>query len=386
MKTSFSKTRMRKFTTIAVLAFAPWVARAELVWTPEQGWHVQGGVAADLAQTTERKTALDLMNAARAAQEQEHWFSALGYYNDVIDEFPGTDFAAEAYFQKGVIHLHRNQFERSFNDFHDIIEKHPDFPRYGQVVQGQYDVAMAIKRGERPWLWGWIPWFKDNEKALEFFEKTYAAAPYGPRAELSLYEKGAWAREIDKEDEAIDAYERLVYRYPDSILTPRSYIAMAELYAGRVMGPHWDQGSTREALNFYRDFVALFPHDDYAPTAQKKVVELKDTLARNRLELGKFYYYRRNNGRAAAIFFNEAVNAAPKSEAAAEAQELLAKVRADEAPPRTLLDWIFGRYPKSDAGDFVDAQSQQNLDTMGFRATHRAEDDSTAADAAAKQP
>lgn len=376
--------RILKITTIAALAAAPWSVRAELVWTPGQGWSASGGLAADIADATRKATALELMNSARAAQQDERWFSALGYYNDVIEDFPGTDYAAEAHYQKGVIHLRRNQFERSFGDFNEIIEKYPDYPRYARVVQGQYDVAMSIKRGERPWLWGWIPWFRDNEKALDFFEKTYAAAPYGPRAELSLYQKGEWAREIDKEDDALDAYERLVYRYPDSILTPRSYIAMAELYSNRVMGPHWDQGSTREALNFYRDFVSLFPRDPYAPTAQKKVVELNDTLSRNRLELGKFYYYRRNNGRAAAIFFNEAVNAAPKSEAAVEARELLAKVRADEAPPRTLLDWIFGRYPKSDAGDFVDAQSQQNLETMGFRAPHRAEDDSTAADAAAK--
>ncbi len=352
---------------LAALALAPLAARAELVWTPEEGWQARGGLIADLAAEPERKTALDLMNKARAAQEEESWYSALTYYNEVIDDFPGSDYEAEALYQKGVIHLRRSQFERAFKDFAAIPERHPEYPGFDRVIEGQYAVAMAIRRGERPWLWGWIPWFKDNEKALEFFDKVNAAAPYGPMADWSLYEKGEWAREIDKEEDAIDGYERLVYRYPDSFLTPKAYVAMAELYAGRVMGPHWDQGSTRDALNYYRDFVDLFPKDPQAPAAQQKVLELRDTLARNRLELGKFYYYRRNNGRAAAIFLNEAVNVAPDSAAAKEAQEVLALVRADEPPPRNLLDWIFGRYPKSDAGDFVDAQSQQNLESMGFR-------------------
>lgn len=374
--------RLSRLAAFAALSLAPLAARAELVWTPEKGWEVRGGVLADISGQAGRKTALDLMNKARAAQNEESWFSALGYYNDVIDDFPGSEFEAEAHYQKGLIHLRRSQFERAFNDFEAVRVHYPEYPGFARVVEGQFSVAMAIRRDERPWLWGWIPWFKDNEKALEFFDKVHSAAPYGPFSEWSLFQKGEWAREIGKDEEALDGYERLVWNYPDSFLTPKGYIAMAELYADRVMGPHWDQGSTRDALNFYRDFVDLFPKDPYAPKAQEKVVELRDTLARNRLELGKFYYYRRNNGRAAAIFLNEAVNVAPDSAAAKEAQAILAKVRADEPPPRSLLDWIFQRYPKSDAGDFVDAQSQQNLDTMGFRGGRQGETDSGAKNAA----
>lgn len=365
--------RFLRFLALGAFVSAAPLVHAGLVWTPEGGWRVEGGVVEDLKTEPERNDALALLNKAREKQEAESWFSALGCYNDVIDRYPGSDYAAEALYQKGLIHLRRSQFERSFDDFHEVLEKHPDYPHFSKVVQGQFDVAMAIKRGERPWLWGWIPWFKDEEKALEYFEKTNAVAPYGPKSVLSLYYKGEWAREIDKEEEALDAYERLIYKYPESPLAPWGYVAMAELYSNRVMGPDWDQGSTREARNFYKDFVSLFPNDPYAPHAQRKVEEMNDTLSRNRLELGKFYYYRRNNGRAAAVFFNEAVNAAPNSDAAKEAQELLAKVHADEPPPRTILDWVLGRYPKSDAGDFVDAQSQQNLDAMGFRSKSQGE-------------
>ena len=340
---------------------------ADLVWTPEKGWEAKDGLVADVLDESSRKSAVELMNLAREAQESRAWYTALTYYNRVVDRYPSSQYAAEAHFQKGIVHLQRNQFERSFNDFAAIIERYPDYPHYDKVIQGQYDVAMAIRRGERPWLWGWIPWFKDSEAALDYFQHVHDSAPAGPRAEQAVFYKGEWARELDKDEDAIDAFEHLIYEYPGSSLTPGGYLAMAEVYSSRVMGPYWDQGSTRSALNFYRDFVDLFPTDAYAPQAQRKVVELKDTLARNRLELGKFYYYRRNNGRAAAIFFNEAVNAAPDSDAAKEARELLARVHADEAPPRTWLDYILGRYPKSDAGDFVDAQSQQNLQTMGFR-------------------
>ena len=352
---------------LAALSLAPLSSRAELVWTPEGGWTVQGGLADDLPSVPERKTAVSILNEARKEEEAGNFYTALSRYNEVIDAYANSDYEAEALFRKGRIHFLRNQFERSFDDYNAILKRHPQYHKFKQVVEGQYAAAMAIRRGERPYLWGWIPWFKDDEKALEYFEKTHEAAPYGPHADWSLYEKGTWAREIDKEEDSMDAYERLIYRYPDSFLTPDSYIALAELHAERVQGPHWDQGSTREALNFYKDFVALFPTHEYAPKAQEKVVEMRDTLARNRLELGKFYFYRRNNARAASIFLNEAVNAAPDSDAAKEAQALLARVRTGEPPPRTLVDWVLGRYPRSEAGDYVDAQSQQNLEKLGFR-------------------
>lgn len=355
-----------KFAALAALALAPLAGRAELVWTENSGWLETGPVSGPMGEL-DRRIALGLLNSGSQEEAAGNLYTALSRYNEVIDSYPDTAYEAEALFRKGGIHLLRSQFERAFDDYNTILRRHPEFSRFTRVVEAQYAIAMAIRRGERPYLWGWIPWFKDDEKALEFFEKTHEAAPYGPHADWSLYEKGGWAREIDKEDDSLDAYERLIYRYPDSLLTPTSYLAMAELHAGRVQGPFWDQGSTREALNFYKDFIALFPTHEYAPKAQAKVIEMRDTLARNRLELGKFYYYRRNNARAAAIFFNEAVNAAPDSEAAKEAQEMLALARSGALPPRTPVDWVFGRYPRSNAGDFVDAQSQQNLDKLGFR-------------------
>lgn len=355
------------------------LARAELAWSAASGWGVRGALSDDLPSEADRKAAIALLNEARREEEAGNFYTALSRYNEVIEAYPNSGYEAVALFRKGGIHFLRNQFERSFDDYNAILKRHPEYPGFKQVVAGQYAAAMAIRRGERPYLWGWIPWFKDDEKALEYFEKTHEAAPYGPHSEWSLYEKGSWAREIDKEEDAIDAYERLIYRYPDSFLTPDSYLALAELYADRVQGPHWDQGSTRDALNFYKDFVTLFPTHEDAPKAQQKVVEMRDMLARNRLELGKFYFYRRNNARAASIFLNESVNAAPDSDAAREAQELLARVRTGEPPPRTFVDWVLGRYPRSSAGDYVDAQSQQNLDKLGFREASKTEGGASAA-------
>ncbi|MDR2981074.1 MAG: outer membrane protein assembly factor BamD [Puniceicoccales bacterium] len=352
----------------AAVATAPLTATAELVWTKDEGWKIQGGVLADLGLTTpeQRRTALEKMNEAKRLQDEGSYSSALSIYNDVIEEYPGSDFAAEAFFQRGVVLFKRSEFEGAFGDLDELLRKHPEFHRFNDIIEEQYSIATAVKNGERPYLWGWMPWFKNYTKGLEFFDTINRNAPYGPRAEQALYDKGMLALKIDKNAEALDAFERLINNYPNSKLTPDAYIALAQTHSASVIGPQWDQGSTIDALNFYNDLVALFPDSHHAPEALKLADEMREVLAQNRLDLGLFYYERRNNNRAAAIFFNEAINAAPESETAKQAQKLLADIRAGKKAARNPMDWLFGRYPQSAAGDFVDAPSQAGLETMGF--------------------
>ena len=106
-----------------------------------------------------------------------------------------------------------------------------------------------------------------------------------------------------------------------------------------------------------------------AEFAYEKTVTLTNLLAANRLVFGDFYYSRHNNLRAAMTFYNEAVTLAPDSPAGIAAQDRLARIRRGERSERTLVDWLFGRYPNYDATDYLDAPSQKPLDEMGFRST-----------------
>ena len=73
---------MRRLPLLSLLAalltllLAPARLAADLVWTPQDGWKVEGGA---LAQFTgeEGRNALDLMNKARAAEENHSNGSAL---------------------------------------------------------------------------------------------------------------------------------------------------------------------------------------------------------------------------------------------------------------------------------------------------------------------
>ena len=75
-------------------------ARADLVWTPDRGWQVQGGVLANvIGENVNVQNALEAMNEGKKAFDAGDYWAALGYYRIVVTDYPNSIFAPEAYYQ-----------------------------------------------------------------------------------------------------------------------------------------------------------------------------------------------------------------------------------------------------------------------------------------------
>jgi outer membrane protein assembly factor BamD len=114
--------------------------------------------------------------------------------------------------------------------------------------------------------------------------------------------------------------------YPQSLLAPDAYIKLAQAHASLVEGPNYDQGSTKEAITYFEDFMILFPSDSNVGSAEKGLGQMKDTLAESKMRIADFYFYKRSNYQAARVFYNEAITVYPDSATAAKAREQLVKV------------------------------------------------------------
>jgi outer membrane protein assembly factor BamD len=153
---------------------------------------------------------------------------------------------------------------------------------------------------------------------------------------------------IKSPDEAIDALDRLVNTYPQSVLAAVAYLKLGDLHASLSEGPMYDQASTKEAMTYYEDFMILYPGDPNIGQAAAGVDRMKTILARSKIYIGDFYFYKRQNYRAARIFYNEAITAYPESAPAAQAKKRLAEVTKRAAqdavgaknPPKKHF-WLF---------------------------------------------
>jgi outer membrane protein assembly factor BamD len=330
MPTSFARALGALSLLVVSLCFFAGAARADLVWSPETGWRVEGGVLSEVT-ATESHNALDLMNKARAYEEVGSRGAALRRYKKVVKRYPASIYASEALYRSGKLYLARKQYFKSFGAFAQIAQSYPNSKHFNDIIGEEYRIASALLDGARNRIWGLIPSFTNRTRAIEYFEVIIRDAPYSDYAPLALMNKARGHLKERDTEEAIDALDRMINTYPQSLLAPDAYLKLAQTYSTMVDGPAYDQGATKEAITYYEDYLILFPNDPNVPVAAKGLDDMKQVLAQSKITIGDFYFYKRRNYTAARVFYNEAITSYPESPVAAKAKAKLAEVDARAA-------------------------------------------------------
>lgn len=317
---------------IVLLTLAGFAIRAgaELVWTPQTGWQIQGGALAGIA-GADAGNAVQMMNKARTAEEAGKQRTALKYYGKVAKKYPNSVYAPEAQYRIGNLRLARKQYTRAFDAYQMVATRYPNTGRYNELIGKQYQIASMLVDGARTKLWGIFPGFTYREKAIQYFEILLIEAPYSDYAPLALMSIARAHQRFKNTEEAIDALDRMINTYPQSPLAPDAYLTLAQTHASLVQGAYYDQGSTRDAVTYFEDFMILFPSDNNVAQAEKGLTSMKHTLAESKMKIGDFYFFKRDNYKAARVFYNEAITVYPDSDVAAHARQRLTEVDAAAA-------------------------------------------------------
>jgi outer membrane protein assembly factor BamD len=274
--------------------------------------------------------------------------SARKAYNRVWHECPVSKAAPEAVYQSGHISMLRGEWKKALEYYNLLLTGYPESPHFNDVIADIFDIASAYEEGRNIHFLWFIP-YKDAGKAIMAYEALAVYAPYSDYAPTALL-RVAMLHKRDRETvAAMDALDRIINNYPDSMVAADATMLMAEYLTMQVAGPEYDQGATREAMSYYRDFLTLYPGNPAVAECEKGLAERREILAQSRLVLGRFFYDYRDDYDAAAVFFNDTITIAPESNSATEARDYLAKVDAIKArfpegnwPRRT--DWQFLMY------------------------------------------
>jgi outer membrane protein assembly factor BamD len=288
--------------------------------------------AIDVATPAEEAEAAVMLDEAKAALEAGRSRAANRQLKRIIKRYPYAEAAAEARFLRGRKLMTQGRWRKAFEELQSIVAEQPRYERFDSVIGAQFECATALMEGARGRIFGIIPGFRQYSEAIRQFETIVINAPYGDYAPLALMNIALVAEQEGDTGIAIDALDRLINFYPQSMLAPDAYYNMAQTYADLVKGAQYDQGSTRQAISYYEDFMILFPESNYLGEVESNLESMQDLLARSRLNLGDFYFEYRSNDTAALVFYNETITIAPESEAAAEARARIADIEAGIRP------------------------------------------------------
>jgi outer membrane protein assembly factor BamD len=327
------------------LGSAPRLA-ADLAWSPETGWELQGGVLSGLA-GAQGRSALKLMNAARRDEEKGSLHSAVKAYEAVARRYQGSVYAPEALFRAGGLLAREKRYYDAFGDYQLMLRRYPNSKRFDDAIGELYRIAVKLLDGAHNWAWGWLPMASNRPKATEYMQVIVLDAPYSDYAPLALMDEARGFQQEKETDEAIDALDRLVNTYPQSVLAPLAYLKLGDLHASMSEGPKYDQASTKEAMTYYEDYMILYPGDSGIAQAAAGVDRMKTILAQSKIYIGDYFFYKRLNFVAAKVFYNEAITAYPDSAPARVAKKRLSdldakvnKLRIGPAAPKKRF-WLF---------------------------------------------
>ncbi len=324
-----SRNALQLLAALALL-FLPARLAADLVWTPDTGWRLEGGVISGLP-PQENYSAVELMNRARTAENRRSYGAAISAYRKVTRRYNTSVYAPEAYYRMGMLMESRHQYTRAFAAFQEIITRYPNTTRFNEVVGQQYRIAATLLDGARNHTHAFLPAFRNREASVIMFEQVIANAPYSTYAELSLMCISRAHRRFKDPASSIEALDRMINFYPKSLLAPDAYLQTADALAAEVAGPNYDQTATKEAVTYYEDFMILYPNDPNIAAAEKGLANMKEVLAESKMRIGNYYLKYRRNYKAARVFFNEAITDYPDSPVAARARAQLKIVDAQLA-------------------------------------------------------
>lgn len=336
----------------------------DLSWSQDRGWYPSHDIVDSFNRLPDEAVAL--MNEARAAQEAGNVGTALSQYGKIVKRYDDTVLAPEAYYQIGMIRMSRNQFNDAFKAFSAIIEKYPEYSRYGDALHQEYEIAQLLHSCERPKYFGTIPGFRDYSVALGFYKKIVDNAPYSELAPLALLHMGQLAMSKHKTVDAIDSFERMIDEYPYSEYAPEAYFQLGEIYSKLIKSPLYDQGATKTAMHFYEDFLTLYPDHARAGEAQAGYDAMKRRLAEGKMLVGDFYFQTRNNRRAAVMMYKKAADLLPDSDIADLSLNNIEFIRKGNFPDKTPVDFLFGRYQCQDDEEWVDEAMLDSKDSVEF--------------------
>jgi len=145
------------------------------------------------------------------------------------------------------------------------------------------DPAEFYQRGEEAFK------KKRYEKAIDNFNMVILNSPGGELADDAQYYLGECYFKKKEYLLAVSEYQQLTERYSYSPLAEKAYYQLALSYYEQSPKYPLEQQSTLRALQGFQDFIDSYPASELRLLTERKIVEIRNRLARKVFESGKLY-------------------------------------------------------------------------------------------------
>ena len=126
-------------------------------------------------------------------------------------------------------------------------------------------------------------------KATVEFDDVFLNYPFSSLASKSEIMSAYSLYQNNEIQKAVTKLNSYIEMNPKGELTKYAHYLLAMCYYAQVSSEDRDPGASIKSLNYFKLIITKYPNTKYAKDAQIKIHLLKNTIAKNELNIGKFY-------------------------------------------------------------------------------------------------
>ncbi|OGX06538.1 MAG: hypothetical protein A3G87_03590 [Omnitrophica bacterium RIFCSPLOWO2_12_FULL_50_11] len=259
----------------------PATLSAYWIWSPAEGKFVQ-------PEGTSKRTAkeqYDYAQQLREAEEEDKFMRAL---EDLVEHYPRSAYAPEAQYMLAVLYEDKGDYDKAAGAFKKLIRDLPRSERIDRAMEHLFKIGNLYLTGRKQKLLG-VAMIAVLPKAVEIFQFIMEAAPYGPYGDQAQMRLGIVYQRMGKLQEAVEAFERLIANYPNSVLLEEAHYLLAETSYELSQAAGQDQQIRRNAAEHIDSFISDYAAGSLAERAQLLKRQLDEQDAEKNYRIGLYY-------------------------------------------------------------------------------------------------
>lgn len=303
--------------TVTLYLGVQMAASAQWTWTPETKRWIN-------VKRLPKETAELQLEYARSVMLEGDYKKALRETDKFEDYYADSPIADQNQFLRGDVRLQQGKLEQAAKEYQQVVSKHPDSPMFNEVIAKQYEIGdhfyeKGQKREQRRFgLFAKAPY----KKAIDVYGMVIENQPFTPEAAQAQYKLGLCHFARDEYVEAAFEYRRVVEDYANSDWVDEASYGLAQTYYTSSLPPDYDQTPSKLAIDAIDEFKARFPGDERVADLDQKRVEMRERIAKQRLQTAQFYEKRRDFT-AARLYYDVVAKQFGDTSAAQEAKAWL---------------------------------------------------------------
>ena len=266
------------------------------IWSPESGKFVS-------SESQSQDYADELFQQAASYQKQNKVDRAIEEFQNLLRKYPTAPNASEAQYQIGLIFEERKDYDKAVEAYKKVTENYPQSERADAVTERLFKIGNLYMTGEKAKIAG-LSIKSGLPKAVDIFEHIVKTAPYNTYGDQAQFNAGLTYKKMGQHQNAIDAFQKIIDQYPNSVLLDDARYQIAESSFEYSKYATRDEKAIDQAIQKISDFLAHYPESSVTDKINALKQEISNRDAEKNYEIG-LYYEKEKQLESAALYFED---------------------------------------------------------------------------------